>query len=201
MGRMAHVMLNPITVIKNDLELLFLENHNPDTRKRLDRIAKSIDILDLQLANIFEYLISSANNFTEITITQIIKAALSRLEIPSQITITESLCEAKILGDSRKLVIAFANILHNSIEAIGDKSGNIDIKCNIIGDVAQIEITDSANLDELNLDKICEASYTTKQKGMGLGLSVSKDIVQRHFGSIRVLVDPTRFIISLPITK
>ncbi|HCY18314.1 MAG TPA: hypothetical protein DHU69_00800 [Deltaproteobacteria bacterium] len=119
----------------------------------------------------------------------------------------------KILGqnlpmlmlDKHKMQQVFTNILLNAVHAIGDKKGQISIKTSHENGWCQIDITDTGTgISDNILPKIFDPFFTTKDvgEGTGLGLSVSKGIIEVHDGKIDVqseLGKGTTFSIRLPI--
>jgi signal transduction histidine kinase len=82
----------------------------------------------------------------------------------------------------------FLNLLVNARQAIAGK-GRITIRTCTVGDVAQIEFTDSGcGIAPENLARIFDPGFTTKGVGVGtgLGLSICYQIIQEHLGEIRV---------------
>lgn len=97
----------------------------------------------------------------------------------------------------------FMNLLVNAVQAIRDE-GTITIRTRQDADRAVIEIADTGiGIREENLDRVFEPGFTTKGKrvGMGLGLLISRQVVERHGGSLSVrstLGSGTTFIVALP---
>ena len=106
--------------------------------------------------------------------------------------------------DENQMEQVFINILLNASQSMPG-SGGITIKTYTEdGEYACIKITDTgAGISEENLGKIFDPFFTTKSdKGMGLGLSVSYGIIERHGGKIEVqskLSEGTTFTIKLPL--
>lgn len=100
-----------------------------------------------------------------------------------------------------RLKQAFYNIILNAIEAIGQK-GAIEISTKTKGDSIDIFIKDTGpGIRGEDIHRIFEHYYTTKDKGMGLGLPISYMIVKDHGGDIRVISaegEGTTFVITLP---
>ena len=96
------------------------------------------------------------------------------------------------------------NLLQNAAQAIPSK-GEVWIETKSLGDWAKIVIRDSgAGILAKDLDKIFDPFYTTKSVGggMGLGLSITYGIIQKHGGKISViskLNEGTEFTVELPI--
>jgi signal transduction histidine kinase len=99
---------------------------------------------------------------------------------------------------------AISNLLKNNLDAISN-SGTIGINGEITDDQILITIKDSgAGMDQDILGQIFEPFFTTKGgKGTGLGMSIVKNIVEAHQGTIECQSRPnegTTFFIRLPLT-
>jgi len=104
--------------------------------------------------------------------------------------------------DVDKLQQALINIVKNAMESI-DGTGSIGIAMEKLpGDRAVVRITDTGSgLAPGEVEKIFDPDYTTKEKGLGLGLPIAYEIVRGHGGTIRVQSSPgqgTTFEIELP---
>ncbi len=82
----------------------------------------------------------------------------------------------------------WTNIILNAADAMG-KNGSLEIRCNNDDKHIWVTIQDSGpGIKEENLEKIFESSYSTKKSdvkfGLGLGLSICRDIVEKHGGTI-----------------
>lgn len=121
-----------------------------------------------------------------------------------------------VRGDLDQLIQAFLNIAKNAVEAVaGQQGGEITFvtafrpgvhirRATGVSPRAQLEVQIIDNGPGLHPDvaeRLFEAFATTKEGGMGLGLTVAADIVARHEGSIEVESEPgrTAFTIMLPI--
>jgi len=104
--------------------------------------------------------------------------------------------------DVDKLQQALINIVKNALESI-DGTGSIDIVLEKQpGDRAVVRISDTgAGLAPGEIEKIFDPDYTTKEKGLGLGLPIAYEIIRGHGGTIDVQSSQgrgTTFEISLP---
>jgi len=106
----------------------------------------------------------------------------------------------------------FMNILHNAIQALGEKKdakkeNYITIKTYTIAQSVFISIKDNGpGIPKKNQNKIFEPFFTTKQvgEGTGLGLSIVHSIIKSHKGEIQIESEEgkgTEFIITLPIIQ
>jgi signal transduction histidine kinase/CheY-like chemotaxis protein len=111
--------------------------------------------------------------------------------------------DIKIMADPSGLREVFTNLLLNAIDAL-PKGGEISVSCRQVNQTANIALTDTGvGIPEDLIDKIFNTFFTTKgEKGTGLGLPISKEIIEAHGGEIRVNSIPgkgARFLIELPI--
>ncbi|REL38730.1 hypothetical protein DYD21_01905 [Rhodohalobacter sp. SW132] len=112
----------------------------------------------------------------------------------------------KIRADAAGLNQVWTNIILNASDVMG-KTGSLDIRCGSSDDVVWVSIRDDGpGIEEEILDKIFEPNFTTKKTGkkfgLGLGLSISKEIVNQHGGTIKAEnadEGGARFTVRLPI--
>ena len=114
--------------------------------------------------------------------------------------------EIFINGDYNRLKQVFINILKNSIEALdGINNAKIDVKYYIENKNIIIEIIDNGiGISEEIKEKIFEAFYTTKGSGTGLGVPLSKEIIEGHNGRLEYFSkekEGTKVEITLPIIE
>ena len=109
-----------------------------------------------------------------------------------------------IYGNRNQLHQLIYNLVHNAIEAMAGAAGNdkvLEVTTNEDGGAIVVEVQDNGpGVDPQQLDSIFDAFATTKPHGMGLGLAISRRIVERHNGQISFFtVRPhgTRFRIRL----
>jgi signal transduction histidine kinase len=108
-------------------------------------------------------------------------------------------------GDGNQIKQVLLNLLLNAMEAMPAQGGNITLGTASDNDqVAICVIDDGLGIAEELREKLFEPLFTTKTRGLGLGLAISQDIIQRHGGEIRTESDPemgTVFTVSLPVRE
>jgi C4-dicarboxylate-specific signal transduction histidine kinase len=111
-----------------------------------------------------------------------------------------------ILGDKIQLQQVCVNLLINAYEAMTEareKQRRVVIKTQLRDDTVEVSFKDAGcGIAEGDLGKLFDAFYSTKQQGMGMGLSLCKSIAEAHGGSIRAERNPDQgmtFILKLPL--
>jgi len=109
------------------------------------------------------------------------------------------------LMDGNKIKQALINILKNALESITG-SGTVTILMSTKEkEMAVITISDTGTgLVEDDVNKIFNLDFTTKEKGLGLGLALAHEIIQAHGGGISVQSEPgvgTTFRIVFPVAS
>jgi len=114
--------------------------------------------------------------------------------------------DLSVMVDRDRIMQALLNLLSNAMEAMPPEGGVVSLSYRPHGkDRALIQISDTGKgiLPE-EMDKIFDLGYTTKGKGLGLGLHIAREIVRLHGGEVRVTSregEGTTFSISLPCRR
>jgi signal transduction histidine kinase len=99
-------------------------------------------------------------------------------EIPSDLPL--------IKVDPEKLTQAFINIMKNGMQAMG-QGGALRIETRSLKDRVEVIISDSGSgIPPEQMEKIFNYYYTTKEKGVGLGLPIAHRIIEAHEGQLRI---------------
>jgi len=210
----AHEVNNPIGIIINRIECLKSEAQEKGVSDDLIKDLSTIDKYAHKISKIVEDLsIFSRTTYSESDFT--------RININNALTDVFFLVEQKIRGkkirlkkrlhpeslfvmaDSGRLEQVFINIIDNAIHAISG-NGSITVSTRAEKHYIQAEISDSGTgMSEVQLNKIYDPFFTTKEvgKGTGLGLPISQAIITDHNASINVdsqIDKGTTFTITFP---
>jgi PAS domain S-box-containing protein len=124
----------------------------------------------------------------------------NRYSIPIRGELTQSL--PKVMADRVQLQQVLMNLMLNGVEAMKDTGGELTVTSNSTEDGQLIvSIGDSGIGLPQNPDRIFEAFFTTKSQGTGMGLSISRTIVESHSGRLWASANSGRgatFHFSLP---
>lgn len=216
---LAHEIKNPlagikvsIEVLKNDLDL------EQEDKEIFLRIINEIQRIESLLKNLLNYARPAKPRPDYINLHDILETILKTSELSLQSPASNS-CDLKninfirdydknlktVFADGEQLKQVFLNLILNSCDAIAEK-GTITIKTlKISDDLAEVRVTDTGKgIDQEALEMVFNPFFTTKSKGNGLGLAISKRLVEQNNGSIRVTNDPEGgavFIITLRLNR
>ncbi len=201
-ARLSHDLRNPLSVIKSSSEITMLRNKDKfsaQDKEAILRINKAILRMTNQIEDVLNYVKQTPIEKKNVSLLTCIKNSFDWTTIPTKIKMVIPENDAQVLVDENKLGIVFSNLIRNSIDAIGDSIGSVEVKIEDTEDQVIIDIIDSGiGIKGDDIDVIFEPLYTTKQTGTGLGLVSCKNIIEQHKGKISVKNNPTTFTITLP---
>lgn len=201
-SRLAHDLKNPLSVIKATVQLIRHTNQGIDelTKKRIELIEGSIYRMTHQVDGVLDFVKATPIQKKPYSLNEIIMSAIQTLLVPQNITINVPKADITLQCDPQKLIVVFANLILNSIQAIENGKGTINIRTKKQQDSVLIRVEDTGGgIPQDIIGKIFDPLFTTKQEGTGLGLASVKNIVEQHGGKITVSTNPTVFSITLPI--
>lgn len=208
--KITHEIKNPIAVCKGYLDMM--DYNDIKKVKRYNSIIK--DEIDRTLILMDDFL-----DYTKIKIDRdevdlymlledtcsAVKPLFRKNNINLKLDIPDD--EVYMMLDYNRLKQVLVNILKNSIEAKDIKKKDSYVSINVKEEKSDIELIIKDNgigMDKKTLDRVCDMFYTTKEKGTGLGVALSKEIIEQHGGSIKyhsVKDKSTTVIIKLPIDE
>ncbi len=203
----AHEVRNPMTSVRGFLQLLKEDEVITVTQNNYITIA--IDELDHAQAIINDYLSLAKPHNEEKTLLNLSNEVKKAIELMTSFStifdidikseLEENLCIQGNRGEVKQVLI---NIIKNGIESM-DMGGLLYVKLYKAADFVFIEIKDTGKgMTESQLKKIGTPFYTTKEKGTGIGMTITYQLIQSMRGSIRVeskLGKGTTFTITFPI--
>jgi two-component system sensor histidine kinase HydH len=199
-SRMAHDLKNPLSTIKNVVELIESKPKLRIEEKLVyyGKLHRAIERISHQVDDVLEYGKSTQLKLQTCNITQLIKRVIEDNNFPNDVKINVENADVKMNVDLTKMDAVMTNLLVNATQAIGNK-GTINVRIIDDGANVMIAVEDSGpGIPQDQLTKIFEPLFTTKQTGTGLGLSICKKIVEQHGGNITAKNNPTTFIIRMP---
>jgi PAS domain S-box-containing protein len=205
---LSHEIKSPLSVIKMNLDLMISRtDHTKACNNSLSLIRKEVNHIDHLLQDVLNYSRHNSLRFVSISVHEkinSIKQGIKHLLTEKQIEIQNHIGEEKVFADAQNIQSLFAQLIDNSIEAIGN-NGVIEFTSRVDRQDKMIDIFLKDNgCGFNNINKVFEPFYTTKSTGTGLGLVIVNKIVEQHNGTIYLVSSKpgeTIFKISLPQTN
>lgn len=205
--KLTHEIKNPIAVCKGYLEMLDVENKKK-LKKYLPIIKDEINRTLLVINDCSDYgklQIEKEEVDLEMLLDDI-KETLEPLLNEKKVTARFIIKEEELYGDLdyNRMKQVLINLIKNAIEA-KDENRSLTITTTIkkIKEEIKIKIEDTGTgISKDNLEKIDKMFYTTKEHGTGIGVALSKEIVEMHHGTINyqsTVGKGTKVTILLPI--
>lgn len=205
-GGIGHELRNPLAAINSAVYFLRMAIENPD-----QNILETLEILEMEVST-SERIIKSLLDFArpksptrrKVQVNDLVDAAISRIKVPDGIEVVYRL-ELElpiILADPIQIDQIATNIILNAVQAM-PHGGQLTITTQEAdsGWIAMAFSDTGVGITEEHLHRLYEPLFTTKAKGIGLGLAIIKMMVESHDGSIEVQSEVgkgTTFIVKLP---
>ncbi|ALC91494.1 sporulation kinase [Bacillus sp. FJAT-18017] len=188
----AHEIRNPLTSLKGFSKLLSNNTDIEKQRQYLDIIRGELDRIDMIVNEFMSLAKPQAVQYVKAGITSIIQSTINILQPQAVLHNVEIKTkfpsrDIELLCSPNQLKQVFVNFLKNAIEAIPD-GGNVYIEVeHLKPSLVQITFTDEGiGIAPEIVGYLGTPFYTTKDKGIGLGLTVSNKIIQEHNGKMSI---------------
>ena len=206
-GSISHELRNPLGVIDSSAYYLKrrLRDVDEKVQAHLGRIRSGVE----RATGIIESLLSltqmKAPRLERFDLTALTSEAIRTSKVPATINVIDNFPEPDILihADREQLRMTFQNIINNAVQAM-DSKGTLTVTVSeITGTRTEVSFADTGSgiaLEDLN--RIFEPLFSSRARGIGLGLSIAKMIIDKHNGTIEAkseLGKGTIFIIRLPL--
>lgn len=205
-GGVAHELRNPLNVIQSSVYFL-LHTHAPSpekTRRHLERIERQVNQADQIITALADFARLPAPDAQAVAVQDCLREVLELNPLPAAIEVALHCPEAlpPVLGDFRQLKIVFGNLVRNARDAMLLAGGALTITAELVEpDVAIIVADTGSGIRGEDLQRIMEPLYSTKARGIGLGLAIARSIVEKHGGRLLVSSElgvGSRFTVCLP---
>jgi len=209
---LAHEIKNPLSAIKTFVQLLpkkvenpsFMEKFNITVPREIDRINQLVeDLLELTRKRVRPSVDVDVNRLILQTI-DLHGEEMERRHIVFESHLSKVL--PPVRGDSETLYRAFFNLVINAIQAMPNGgSFYISSELDHVSSGVKIILRDTGiGMDEETSKNLFNPFFTTKDKGVGLGMALAQKIIEDHRGTIEVMSEKgigTTFVLRLPVVK
>jgi signal transduction histidine kinase len=213
----VHDLGNPLTIVWGYVQLLakrLEQNENgpsegPNSAKELQIIEQNVRLCRELLTMWQSYGSVEAAPHQPISASGILREVLKgarSIAVQSEVLLNAQDCadECMFLGDAVQIQRAIQNVIINAVQAAAERKGSVTVGCSREDFYVDLRIEDTGyGITPSDMENIFEPYFTTKQgkSGTGLGLYITKKVIEDHNGSIRVESTPqigTTFTIRLP---
>lgn len=216
----VHDLGNPLTIVWGYVQLLAkkLEKSengatpNTSSAKELNIIEQNVRLCRELLTMWQSYGSVEASPHKSISVSTIVSEvvkAVGAMAAQSGVELSSEACEdpCTLLGDAVQVKRAIQNVIINAVQAAAEKKGKVSVTCAQKDFYVDIRVEDNGSgILPAQMNRIFDPYFTTKQgkSGTGLGLYITKKVVEDHNGSIKVDSAPqagTTFTIRLPLSS
>ncbi len=205
-GGIAHEIRNPLNAIRTSA--YYLRNArslSPEKMtEHLERIDRQVSLVDSVITALSDIARLPEPRVESSDINVLIRQVLGTVSIPDNITIKNELAPTlpTVTIDPNQIAIVFRNLLRNARDAMPD-GGLIRLASQQRAEAIIIEVIDNGvGIESDDLRRITEPLFTTKARGMGLGLAISAAIIDKNRGRLEVESEVgvgTTFALHLPM--
>lgn len=204
-GGIAHELRNPLNVVKTSVYFLMNAKNAPPEKKQahLERIERQVGLADGVITALNDFARLPAPQLAPVEIASCLQEIVELTQLPATIEVVTDFPqpELALLADRSQLAIVFGNLIRNARDAM-PKGGTLRLGASLADGLVAVTIQDTGHgIPRDQLVQIFEPLFSTKAKGIGLGLSISRDIVDRHHGKFFVTSEPgvgTTFTVQMP---
>ena len=215
----VHDIGNPLTIVWGYVQLLAKKleesgkagnSSTGGSNKEIEIIEQNVRLCRDLLTMWQSYGSSDAAPHQPVSISEIVSEVVNSVGAMAKETgvelkwdVTEKAC--RVTGDAVQITRAIQNVIINAIQASAEKKGTVEVGCIRKDFYVDVRIADSGHgIQPDQVSKIFDPYFTTKQgkSGTGLGLYITKKVVEDHSGSIKVDSSPgvgTTITIRLPL--
>lgn len=204
----AHEIRNPLGIIKTVVQTMDYDTMDGEAREGLDVILEEIE----RANKVIEELLDFARNREFVFETYPLDKLLDEVIRLTDKYIKSHKVKLKFHGDNLDYINAdisrlkqvFINIIFNAVQAMPE-GGELNIEAYRDSGYYAVSFKDTGiGIDKKNIDKVFNPFYTTKPRGVGLGLSITHKIVEEHKGYINIESEPgkgARVVVCLPVQE
>lgn len=212
--QVAHEIKNPLTPMKLNIQYLYqaIKSDNPNIKELADKAADSI----IEQIDNLSYIASEFSNFAkmpearpeELELGGLLHKAVELYQNDDKVTVVETGTENKlfVFADRSQLLRVFTNLLENAKQSIpAGQKGVVEAYLKSENGSAVVKISDNGvGISEDVKKKIFQPYFTTKSSGTGLGLAMTRKIIEFWKGEIWFETkegEGTSFYIRLPLNR
>jgi signal transduction histidine kinase len=207
----AHEIRNPIAAAKSLVQQM---GEDPTSVENVEYAKVALDELDRverRVLHLLKYAKEEEYDLAPVNLATVVDSALlqmrSKLDAARVNVARNYIGGPTVMADGEKLRQVFANVLDNAIDALAavTEDRRVELFIENGGRAATVRLRDNGcGIAADRIDRIFNPFFTTKDHGTGLGMAISKKIVEAHEGNIDVVSEVgrgTEFLVTLPLPR
>lgn len=212
---LAHQIHNPLTIISGKAQVLLLQKDRVPMDDRIQEVLKTIVKQTKRAADITRKLLmfsqGSGSSREAIQLDQVLNDTVALISYQTSldgIEVTRSVDPdlPPFEGNIQEMREVFFNLILNAVQSVTFPGRvHVELAHEAKERIIELQVSDTGKgIKEEHVDKLFNPFFTTRENGLGLGLFVTKQIIHRLGGSIRVESRPgegSLFIVRLPLSQ
>lgn len=188
-GGVGHELRNPLGAISNAAYFLnmVLKDASPEIKESLEILEKEVAASERIISSLLDFARPKAPSLRKTDVNDVVQEALRHVAVPEGVEIIEQLDDTlpEADADADQLGRVFGNIILNAIQAMLE-GGRLHVRSELVGaQTISISFADTGpGISEENLARVFNPLFTTKAKGIGLGLALTRILVERQGGTV-----------------
>jgi two-component system sensor kinase FixL len=204
-AQVAHDLRNSLTAINTNLfyiKNVLPENLGAKIENSIESIEGAVDHSSKIIDDLLQYSRATDLDTERLDLGAALGESVAGMDLPQSVKLVLDLnVGAFVSGDLAKLRRVFQNLISNGVEAM-PSGGTLSLSVRAEGDKVVAEVTDTGvGMDPTTVRQLFTPFFTTKAKGLGLGLAICQRLVEAHGGKIGVkseVGEGTTVVITLP---
>ena len=195
-GGVAHELRNPLGVIMNAVYYLkmILRDPDPTIQEYLELLVTEVRISERIITDLLNFSRIKTAVKEKVALADLVRGVLEKRPIPPNMEVSTHISAdlPSVFVDPQQIEQVLDNLVINAYQAMPD-GGRLAINTRCEADQIVLTVSDTGcGIAKENMSKIFEPLFTTKSYGIGLGLSLSKELMEINGGSIAVESEPDK---------
>ena len=189
-GGVGHELRNPLGVISNAVYYLkmVLPDAEENIKEYLQTISSEVERSTKIVSDLLDFSRIKSIDKKPVVIWDLISQVLDQRPAPEKIEIISKIPAdlTPAFVDPRQIIQVLDNLINNAYQAM-NQGGKLTLEAETHKNEIHVSVTDTGcGISQENMKNIFEPLFTTKARGIGLGLAVSKNLMEANDGSLEV---------------
>ncbi len=206
-GGVAHELRNPLNTLKTSAYYLRNVPNAPAEKvaEHLERIERQVGLADRVITTLTEFARQPLPSLHPISLADCVRESLAANPAPDSVAVDVDVPDTlpEVLADRTQIGIALGNLFRNAFDAM-PRGGRLELSGRENGTAVDLTVRDTGvGIAPEHIERIMDPLFSTKTRGIGLGLAITRAIVEKHGAALRVASEPgvgTTFTLSLART-